>query len=241
MLRRLRRRFGITAPQLAVRVHVPWYLRAISIVVLTALLLALAGWVYDTGRLMAGFDQGETKELRLANALLEDEAARLRSLLTASESTLQIEQATQRLLAEKNSTLVNDNARLREELAVFERLTKLEGKADGEISLDRLSVRSDVSPGRYRFSFLIALQGPRRGKEAQLSLQIVASPRAATAGAKMTFPRRDDPDAAQYEIALRNFRRVEGKFEVPADFTVGTVEVRIFEAGVLRASKSLTL
>lgn len=241
MLRRLRRRFGITAPQVAVRVHVPWYLRVISIVVLTALLLALAGWVYDTGRLMAGFDQSETKDLRQANAALEEEVVRLRSLLTTSQSSLQIEQATQRLLSEKNSTLVDENARLREELAVFERLTKLEGKAEGDISLDRLSVRPDAAPGRYRFSFLIALQGPRRGKETQLSLQIIASPRAPNAGAKMSFPRRNDPDAAQYEIALRNFRRVEGKFEVPADFAVGAVEVRIFEAGVLRTSKSLTL
>ncbi|MBU3989259.1 MAG: hypothetical protein KJ702_08115, partial [Gammaproteobacteria bacterium] len=103
MLRRLRGRFGITAPQVSVRTHVPLYLRLISIVVLTAVSLALAGWVYDTGRRMAGFDQSESgslvKELRQTNAALEEEVARLRSLLTASQSSLQIDQAAQNILS----------------------------------------------------------------------------------------------------------------------------------------------
>ncbi|MDI6747874.1 MAG: hypothetical protein QMD17_12095 [Rhodocyclaceae bacterium] len=245
MLRRLRGRFGITAPQVSVQTHVPLYLRLISIVVLVAIALALAGWVYDTGRRMAGFDQSETgslvKELRQTNSVLEEEVTRLRSLLTASQSSLQIDQAAQESLSEKNKTLVSENARLKEELAVFERLTKLDGKADDEVSLDRLTIRAEGTPGRYRYSFLIALQGARRGKETKFALQVVASPRLPVAGAKITFPRRDDPDAAQYEIALRNFKRVEGKFEVPADFSVGAVEIRILESGVLKASKNLTL
>lgn len=244
MLRRLRRRFGITAPQVAVRTHVPWYLRAISIVVLTGVSLALAGWVYDTGRRMAGFDQSETvnliKELRQANAALDEEVARLRNLQAANQSSLQIDQAAQGLLAEKNKALLSENARLKEELAVFERLTKLGGKADDAVSLDRLSVRAEGPPGRYRFSFLIALQGAQRGKETRFSLQIVATP-SASAGAAISFPRADDPDPAQYAIALRNFKRIEGKFEVPANFVLGAVEIRIFEAGVLKASKNLTL
>ncbi|MBU4021012.1 MAG: hypothetical protein KKC27_07155 [Gammaproteobacteria bacterium] len=245
MLRRLRGRFGITAPQVSVRTHVPLYLRLISIVVLTAVSLALAGWVYDTGRRMAGFDQSESgslvKELRQTNAALEEEVARLRSLLTASQSSLQIDQAAQNILSDKNKVLVSDNARLKEELAVFERLTKLEGKTDDDVSLDRVTVRSDGAPGRYRFSFLIALQGAKRGKETKFTLQVVATPRPSTASAKISFPRRDDPDAAQYDISLRNFKRVEGKFEVPADFSVGAVEIRVLESGVLKASKSLTL
>ena len=98
-----------------------------------------------------------------------------------------------------------------------------------------------MPPGRYRFSFLIALQGAKRGKETKLNLQLVVTPRGTTTDAKITFPRRDDPDVAQYDVSLRNFKRVEGKFEVPTDFTVGAVEIRILEAGVLKASKSLTL
>jgi hypothetical protein len=245
MLRRLRGRFGIAAPKVAVRTHIPWYLRIAGIAVVVVLSAVLAGWAYDAGRRIAGFDQSETgqivNDLRSANAALEEEVGRLRSLLTASESSLQIEQSAQKLLSEKSNALADENAKLKEDLAVFERLSRLEGQVDDEVSLDRLGVRSDTVAGRYRFNFLIALQGARRGKESQFNLQLVVSPRVGTPGAKMILPRHDDPDIAQYEIALRNFRRIEGKFDVPAGYVVGAVEIRILEAGILKGSSSVVL
>jgi hypothetical protein len=98
-----------------------------------------------------------------------------------------------------------------------------------------------VVPGRYRFAFLIALQGPRRGKEAKFTLQIIATLKGGGAGDKITIPRRDDPDLAQYEIELRNFRRIEGKFDLPANAQLATLEFRILEAGMVKANQSLSL
>jgi hypothetical protein len=255
MLRRMRGRFGISAPRVAVRTHVPWYLRTAGLGALIVLSVIMAGWAYDAGRRIAGFDQSESSqvvnELRLANVALEEEVARLRSLLTVSESSLQIEQAAQRNLAEKNSSLAEEIARLKEELVVLGKLAKLEdkavatkinpGKAEGEISLDRLLVRPEVTPGNYRFSFLMTLQGSRRGRETRLNMQIIVTPREGTAGDKIELPRRSDKNIAQYEILLRNFRRIDGKFEVPVGISVGVVEFRISEAGVLKVSKSINL
>ncbi|MBV2183522.1 MAG: hypothetical protein KUL88_03130 [Rhizobium sp.] len=245
MLRRLRGRFGISAPQVAVRTHIPWYLRVLVLVVVVALSVALIEWAYDAGRRIAGFDRSETDqmlaELRSRNAALEEEAAHLRAQLTTSESSLKIEQASQQLLSEKNAALADENTRLKEELAVFERLAKLERKLDEGVMIDRLKVESDAAPGRYRFGFLIALQGPRRGKEAKFSLQIIATPKAGGTGDKIVLPRRDDPNLAQYEIELRNFRRIEGKFELPANVSLAALEFRILEAGVVKTSQSLSL
>lgn len=242
MLRRLRGRFGISAPQVAIRTHVPWHMRAIVIVGAIVSVLALTGWAFEVGRRGAGFDQSESgaiiSELRQANTALEEEVARLRSLLSGNESGLQIERAAQRLLTEKNMALLEENAKLKEELAIFERLAKFEGKTDDEVSLDRLNVRAEAG-GKYQYSFLIALQGARRGKEAKLGLEVVVSEKGT--GSKVILPPQNTIDHSQYEIVLRNFRRIEGKFEVPPNFIVGTVEVKIFEAGALKASKSLTL
>lgn len=269
-LRRLRGRFGISAPRVAVRTHVPWYLRTAGLVVAAGFSVILIAWAYDAGRRSAGFDQGgasqAAEELRLANKVLEDEVARLRSLLTISESSLQIEQAAQRNLSEKNTNLAEENAKLKEEVIVFQKLAKLEGKhsplpvapakvetlksdtgkseqavPDGSVSIDRLSLRQDAAPGHYRYSFMLALQGARRGKETKLNLQIVLSPRAGTSNAKIVLPRQGDKDLTQYEIALRNFRRIDGKFELPADFVAGAAEFRISEAGILKASKKFDL
>lgn len=130
MLRRLRGRFGIAAPQVAVRTHVPWHLRAVTVGVIVAFLLGLAVWVFDAGRRIAGFDHDELSILQTTNATLAEEVARLRSLLAASENNLQIELAAQKQLSEKHSALIEESARLKEELAVLERLAKQRGKID---------------------------------------------------------------------------------------------------------------
>lgn len=242
ILRRLKGRYGISAPQVSVRTRVPWHWRLAGFAGAIAVLAAVVALVYDAGQRMAGFDQSETakqvSELRATNAALEQEVGRLRSLLTARESSLEIEQASQRLLTEKAGTLTAENARLKEDLAVFERLARLEAKSDESIFLDRLSVRADT-PGQYRYSFLIALQGGRRGKETKFNLQIAISRR--NGNDKITLPTPDDPEIGQYEISLRNFRHIEGRFSVPAGFAVGEVEIRILEAGLLRAGKKVAL
>lgn len=245
MLRRWRGRFGISAPQVAIRTHIPWYLRVLVLLVLVALSVTLIEFAYDAGRRIAGFDRSETDhtlaELRSLNASLEEEVTLLRTQLTASESSLKIEQASQQLLSERNAVLADENAQLKEELAIFERLAKLERKIDDGVLIDRLKVEPDVVSGRYRFAFLIALQGPRRGKEAKFSLQIIATPKGGGAGDKIIFPRRDDPNLAQYEIELRNFRRIEGRFDLPANVPAAALEFRILEAGAVKASQSLSL
>lgn len=245
MLRRWQRRFGISAPQVAIRTHIPWYLRVLALLVLVVLCVALIELAYDAGRRIAGFDRSETDhalaELRSLNAALEEEVTLLRTQLTASESSLKIEQASQQLLSEQNAVLADENAQIKEELAIFERLAKLEKKIDNGVLIDRLKVEPDVVSGRYRFGFLIALQGPRRGKEARFSLQIIATPKEGGAGDKIILPRRDDPNLAQYEIELRNFRRIEGRFDLPANVPAAALEFRILEAGAVKASQSLSL
>jgi len=243
-LRRLRGRFGIAAPKLAVRAHIPWYFQVASAVGIVAVLAMLAGWAYDAGRQIAGFDQGEStnayRELRQANAALQEEVAQLRSLLATSESSLQIEQAAQKRLAERNSELALENTKLKEEMAVFERLTRLEGKTGHEVTLDQLTVRADGGSG-YRYSFLIALQGARRGRNSEFDMQLVITPRAGNQAARIVLPNAGEAEAAQYRIALRNFRRIEGRFEIPGGVVPQAVEVRIYERGLLMAHRSVTL
>jgi hypothetical protein len=242
MLRRLRGRFGIAAPQVLVRTHIPWHLRVTGVASILALVVAIAVVSFDAGRQMGGYDQVSSTrlvdELKTANAASEEELARLRSLLAARESSLEIERASQKLLTERNGLLTAENTRLKEELAIFERLARLESGPDDTITLDRVIVKAE-SPGLYRYSFLIALQGARRGKETKLNLQVHVSGRGSND--KIILPQRDDPDPGQYEIALRNFRRIDGKVSVPGGFAVSEVEIKILEAGQMKASKKIAL
>lgn len=244
ILRRLRSRFGIAAPQVSVRTQVPWYMKAAVFVGVLALFALTAYFSYESGRLDAGFDKQGAAKVETEHAALEEEILRMRSLLTASESTLQIERASQKLLSEKNGVLVAENSKLREELAVFERLTKVEGAGVSggvEVVIDQVSIRQEAAKGQYRFGFLIAMQGARRGKEARFDLQIRLTPRGQQQATTILLPGQDEPDRAQYEIVMRNFRRIEGRFSVPATTEISVAEIRILEAGVVKASKSLTI
>ena len=60
-MRRLRSRFGISAPKVAVRTHIPWYWRVLATIAVLSISIALAGWVYDAVRKIAGFDKRETE------------------------------------------------------------------------------------------------------------------------------------------------------------------------------------
>ena len=67
-LKRLRRRFGIAAPRVAVRTHVPWYWRWLTSTVLLVVSIALAWLSFDLGRRYAGFDAGEAARRTIAVA-----------------------------------------------------------------------------------------------------------------------------------------------------------------------------
>jgi len=92
------------------------------------LLVVVALWVFDFGQQIAGFNRGEINTLQAANTSLEEEVSRLRALLAATDNDLQIERAAQKLLTEKHAALSEENTRLKEELAILERLSKTRKK-----------------------------------------------------------------------------------------------------------------
>lgn len=55
MLRKFRRKFSISATRLAVRPHVPWYVRWALALPFVLLAGGLVWWTYDIGLVFAGF------------------------------------------------------------------------------------------------------------------------------------------------------------------------------------------
>lgn len=239
-LRRLRGRFGISAPRVTVRTHVPWHLRALSMIVMGAAALALAGWIYDAGRRIAGFDRSESAQeigaLRTRVEELTSEVAKLRATANASESSLQIERVAQQQLTSQVRVLEAENTRLKEENAVFERLAQGESK-DSALLVSRLKVVPDAG-NRFRYQFFVSQNGDQRSKEFKGTYQVVV---AQGDGGMMTLPRSGDPDTSRYIIVFRNFRRIDGSFTVPAGTKVRSVEIRLVQDGAVRAAQTVTL
>lgn len=243
ILRRLRSRFGISAPRMAVRAHVPWYVRVVAAGVVLGIGLALAGWIYDAGRRFAGFDRRESElelnDLRDAVSRLESENARLKASFSASDSTMAIEVTARQKIESQIKHLENDNARLREDLAVFEKLASADGKGPG-ISIYRLQLEPEGTPGRYRYRMLVSAQGGRTA-EAKFHVQFLLSLLRAGKPAMLTLPAAGAGDTGQYVVSVRRFRRLEGVVDVPPDAKVTTFEARLLQDGQPVATEKINL
>jgi len=233
-----RQRFGIAAPKVSVRTHVPWYLRWLGLAVLLAFSAALAAWMYDAGRRIAGFDRSEVEqELSAARSelgKLRDELERLRAVANAADSKVSIERTAQQKLAQQIKGLEQDNARLREELAIFESMLSSETASAAPLSVLRFKVEPDVLPGEFRYRVLLLAAGPRRGREFQGRLEMVVSLTEQGRSAMITVPGPGESEsaaAAVFRLTFKHFQRIDGIFRVSPKARVSSVQLRVYEAG----------
>lgn len=247
-IKKLRQRFGISAPKVAVRTHVPWYLRWLLLAVLLAFSAALAAWMYDAGRRFAGFDQSEVREellgMRRELEATRGELERLRAIANAAESKISIERSAQAQLAKQIRTLEQDNARLREDLAIFESMLSTDAKGAQALSIQRFKVEADGLPGEYRYRILLLTGNRTTGRgDFQGRVELVVAVQQEGRDAMITLPQRGDADNPAFKLSFKHFHRVEGTFRVDPKARVNTVQVRIFESGSgqSRATQTVTL
>ena len=238
-LKRFRQRFGISAPKVAVRTHVPWYLRWLLLAVLLAFSVALAAWMYDAGRRFAGFDRSEVQEelagMRRELESAHGELAKLRAIANAAGSKMSIERTAQIQLAKQIRTLEQDNARLREDLAIFESMLSADTRSVQALNIQRFKVEPDGLPGEYRYRMLLLTGNRQERGDFQGRIELLVGVQQEGRNAIITIPERTAADGPAFKLAFRNFFRVEGTFRVDPKVKVGTVQVRIFETGAAQA------
>ena len=245
-LKRLRQRFGINAPKLAIRTHVAWYWRALAIIVMLSVSLALAIWIYDAGRRIAGYQSNESEQeiqsLRNRVTELDAELNKLRTLAGSGESSLMIERATLDQLSRQAKTLELENVALKEDLAFFEGLmpSSVAGEEVG-VRIDKLRVEPTGALGEYRYRMLVINNGVRQAKELKGSLQFLVKTQQGGKDVMITLPSGKEPERENYRFELKHFHRLEGVFSVPSGAVVEEVEARLLLDGVVRVRQSVTL
>ena len=230
-LKNIVRRFGIDAPRLSVRPHMPWYWRWSGVVAGGMLVAGVAWFTYDFGLEYAGFRQGEAARLR---AQLDEtvrqqqiELAELNAKTAAAERQLQIERATFGDLARQVKALAQENATLKEDLAFFQSLTAATGK-EGAVSVNRFRLLPETVPGEYRYQLLLVQTG-ERAKEFNGRLQFVLNLQQDGRKVVLMLPPDSKGVAKEYQVSFKLFQRVEGMFRIAPDATVKGLQVRVFE------------
>ena len=172
---------------------------------------------------------------QVAESQREIEATRLASGALPGE--LQIELTTLGELKRQVESLETENARLKEDLALFESLAAADTAVPG-VTLSGLRVEPDSVPGRYRYRFLVTFRGVRTEKEFRGAYQLLVGLQAGEGAGAMIVPTSGDADRARFDLRFRFFRRVDGSFTVPDGARPVSVEVRVTQDGVLRASQT---
>ena len=232
VIRRLKRKFGISATRVAVHSQVAWYWRWLAMGAMFGCVVAITWLAYDFGRRNAGFYQGEAnrEQTRLhdLNSNLEDENRTLRAQLAAIDRQLQIELSTQGNLSGQIQTLAEENALLKEDLAFFQTLMASGGEPGG-ISINRFRIQADALPGEYRYRLLI-VQSKQRVREFHGRLQFVVDLEQEGKSNVLTIPAGSENPQA-YNLSFKFYKRVDGTFMLPPAAVVKRVQVRVLENG----------
>ena len=240
MLKELKRKFGISAPRLAVRPHVSWYVRW-TVTLPFALIAGWAvWWAYDSGLELAGFHRSkaeqELSQLRDQVAALKAENAKLITQAASYERQAQMEHATNLETAKQLKTLNEEYTRAQEDLAFFQNLS-LTDTRDGGLVIYRLQLEHDTLPGEYRYRMLLVRSGQMRAKEFKGSLQLLVNVQHHGEKKVIIFPQESSvPETAPvdpaYQIKFKYYQRIERSFQLPPDMLLENAQVRIFEEGM---------
>ena len=233
IFRTLKRRFGIFAPRVAVRAHVPWYWRWLGFIALGGLIIGVGLTTYEHGMELAGFRQSEAQRViaQMSVEIQNRDASigELRTQVAAAERQLQIDRATYGDLGRQVKLLSEENAALKEDLALFQSLM-VSGEKEIGLSINRFRVQPDSLPGEYRYRFLLVQSG-QRVKEFQGTLQFVVNLEQGERKFVVTLPLEEQKSAKEYQVSFKFFQRVEGTFKVAPGTVVKSLQVRVFESG----------
>lgn len=230
----LRRRLTISAPRMAVRSALPWPLRWALAAIVLGFCAAISLWAFELGKDLAGLDAGAKEELLRLRADLDKlrhERDQAQSIVNTSASLITAEKAAQERLALQIRTLEAENRKLRDDLGFFERLIP----ASGSESVAIRGLQAEVLSGTQLKYQVLLIHPVKNANEFKGRLEMKL------AGTLNGKPWAMDLPGGPQPLQFRQYRRVEGMVDLPAQAVVKNVSAKVVEGTVTRAVQSIQL
>ena len=228
----LRRRLSVSAPRMIVRSHLPWPLRWAVFALVLGFSAALALWAFEFGKDIAGLDRDAKEELtRLRNEVtaLRQDTQQARAIADTAGILVKAERVAQERLAHQVRQLEAEKQALQADLGFFERLLPVAGeglqlrglqaepKAPGQLRYQMLLMQSGKAAGDFSGGYELVLGGMLEGRPWTQAM---------SGGPKL--------------IQFKQYLRVEGLIDHPADAVLKTVQARILDSqGAVRATQTV--
>ncbi|MDB5838739.1 MAG: hypothetical protein JWQ23_691 [Herminiimonas sp.] len=220
----------------------PWPLKVGLISVALGFAAAVAMWTYDLGRSFTGYTPpagtDQVAELQRETEALRAERDRYSATVTAAESQLNMANSAQKQLAAQVKLLEVENARLKEDLAFFEKLMPVSSSSKGVVIRQ---IRAElVSPTQIQYQLLV-MQDGKTERDFAGNLQFVVTLVQGGKNAMIIFPDGKASDVEKFKLGFKHYQRMEGVLTVPDGALVKAIQARVLEKGQIRAQESAKL
>lgn len=243
ILRRVRRRFALLhAPDVAVRVALPWYLRWSGLAAFGAAIAVLA---WSLGRHSSAPMAQASVPLEVPVAEqpvvpettsstgdgrvgdLEAQAKDLKAQLAAAQRQATMDKAAQKELTKSLGKAQDEIARLREDLGLYQSSVQASANTNG-VSVQNFKVERD-SGNRYRYRLLLTHKSQRAQDFKGQGLMNVSYER----GGKLStiMLKQGVAGTSVVELRFKYYQQIEGSFQVEDGAVIKKVEFVVFEEG----------
>ena len=236
--RLLRRRLTISAPRMAVRSAMPWPLRWAVIAIVLGFCASIGLWAFEFGKGIAGLEGDATKELsalRQEVSALRTERDKAQSVLNTSGSLLTAEKATQERLTAQIRILEAENRAVRDDLGFFEKLIPAGGAEGVAIRGLQAEVLSDTPTGVQIKWQVLVIQPVKNAVEFNGKLEVTF------AGTQNGKPWMMALPGGAQALQFRQYRRMEGIVDLPAQVVVKNVSAKVVDGTTVRAVHTIKL
>lgn len=227
--RKLRAKIGIRSQKVAIRRHVPWYIKFGSIGLMTGVAMAAAWWFIDNSYRITGFNRDEATQqiaaLTAEKTKIQASFDAVKTQLNDHESQLKVEKASQAELTKNMTQLQDENANLKEDLS-FLRNIMSSGKATEGLAISNLKVEPDALPNEFRYRLLVT-QGGQRKLDFKGKVQVIARVQQGAQQIAMSFPTDGELRSAGGELDFRYYQKIDGRFKIPEGAQLKNVQIRV--------------
>ncbi len=239
--RLLRRRLTISAPRMSVSSALPWPFRWAAFAIVMGFCAAIGLWAFEFGKDIAGLEKGsKTEVVRLRAELisLQQDMEKARVLKEQAESVantagtlVTAEKAAQQTLVTQLQQLEADNRRLRDDLGFFEKLIPVSG-GDG---VAIRGVQAELTGADAVKWQVLVIQASKNAPEFTGRLELSFS---GTLNGKPWLGMLPDGGKA---IAVRQYGRFEGEFELPHQLVLKLVSAKVVDKMGVKSTQSVKL
>lgn len=237
----LRRRLTISAPRMAIRSAMPWPFRWAIFAIVLGFCAAIGLWAFEFGKDIAGLEKGSKEELLHLRSELTDvktelvtvkqERDRAQSIANTADTLVTAERSSHESMLAQLKQLETENRALRDDLGFFEKLIPTAG-------VEGLAIRSlqaDLQNGNTLKWQVLVIQSGRNPTEFNGRLDVSFS------GLLDGKPWTSNVAGASPAIKVRQYGRIEGAFDIPAQVVVKGMSAKVMDGAVVKATQSIKL